>query len=76
MGNDIQAWRETAEDLALTVVTGPDGREIVIFNREHIGRGYLWVSETRLISSYSPDEAPTDRDAGGALATLGRLARK
>lgn len=76
MGNDIQAWIETADDLGLTKIVEPRGLSVVIFNREHPGRGWLWVQEGRLITAYSMDETGHDIDAGTALVRLGSLSRR
>jgi hypothetical protein len=66
--NDLYAWMETAKDLGLTSVYSPEGRELVIFNKLNLDRGFLWVTRSDLLG-IDPKLA-SEQDRSDVAATL------
>lgn len=43
LDESLQVWVDRVNDLMLWMVASPDGREIVIFNDDHLERGCMLV---------------------------------
>jgi hypothetical protein len=81
--NEVEAWRQSAKDLCLASVYSPEDRELVIFNKSDLDRGFLWVTSSDLLgidpqlaSEQDRSDVAATLSPGEALALMGRMSDK
>lgn len=67
-------WYMAAKEMKLTWVTHPEADELVIFNKDHIERGFAWIKPFEILACRDLATTATVTTERGAIELMRHLA--